>query len=257
VQLTNRVVLVTHAASELGRSIAALCAELGASVVLTDTNPAAGAEIVTWIESAGHAATFVDVDHNQEESLQSAVGEAILNFGSLTGVVLCPPSSAPGDALACTIEEWERDVGAETRAAWMLVRAALPFLKEARCGSIVAVAGGERRGRRAFRDTVREAAVTAMIRSWAADFGPHGVRANALVAGSLETAELKRAVGAEPEAASRLARIKTVVPLGRMGRPEEIAQAAVFLMSDAASYVSGATLRVDGGQCAAGEAAEA
>lgn len=247
--LANHVVLIVGATQEIGRSIAFNAAEEGASILVADTDAVRGTELQTQLEDSGHSAAFVEIDLSSEESVQAVVGEAVLSFGNLTSVVVCIPSGARGNATTVDLEQWSQHALAALRGSAWAARFALPFLKTSTRGSILVVMAGTeaRAAADAFSQSTINAALGGAVRSLAVDLGRHGVRVNAVVADALEPAALGRPVDTEaatnpPVDAARC------VPLGRLGRIDEVARVATFLISDSASFISGTIVPVDGGR---------
>lgn len=241
--LEHQVVVVTEATTPLGRAIATRCSDEGAAVVLAGSNEEEGYALQTALEDGGRQAAFSKSDPSDEDSLQTAVGDAIMTFGAISSVVNLVQPQAAADALSMTPEQWSEQTDASVRSAWLTCRYALPFLRKSQNASIVNVSptsGGRARAQNLIAATT-EAALGALTRSLAVDFGPHDIRVNAVGFGALEID------AAAVEEAER-GRMAEEHPLRRLGTPEEIAAVVTFLLSPAASFVSGANVIVDGGR---------
>ena len=247
--LQGRTAIVTGAGSTVARAIVRAFAAAGARVVAADVDEDV-AEVVESVRSAGGEAHFTACDVADEDQVQALMGDAVLAFGGVDILVNAAVKRVEGDALSVTREDWASTMGASVEASWLCARYALPFMKSATGPSIVNLTSthAERTMPRRFLHATSRAALLGMTRSMAIDFGRMGVRVNALMLGCIQTPRLERRLekGSDPEDAFR--RILAAHPLGRLGTPEEAAKAALFLASDASSFVTGATLVVDGGR---------
>lgn len=247
--LANHVLLIVGATREIGRSIAFNAAEEGASILVADVDPVRGTELQTQLENSGHSAAFVECDPSSEESVQAVVGEAVLSFGNLTSVVICLPAAAVGNATTIDLEQWSQSALNALRGSAWAARFALPFLKTSTRGSILLVLTGadSRAAADSFAQSTINSALAGAVRSMAVDLGRHGVRVNAIVADALEPAMLGRPAEGDAAKAPTVDAAQ-FVPLGRLGRIDEVARVATFLISDSASFINGTVLPVDGGR---------
>lgn len=251
-KLDGRTLLLCGGAGALERRIALRCAEDGASIVLINANRELSLAVVADVEGRNGSASFVDTDLRDEAAVQSAIGDAIMTFGSIDGLIFSSPQQPAGDALEIDGPTWDAALDLDLRGAWLCCRNALPFLKRSGHGSIVLVARSDARATtpRALLAATCSSALLGMTRSLAIDLGPHGIRANAILTGYVETDESHRALAATPDPEAEVHRILAVHPLGRFGRPRDVAGAVVFLLSDDAAFVTGSELLVDGGRAA-------
>ena len=251
-RLADKVVVITGGGSSIGRAVSIKAAQEGGRVVVADKNEGAGHAVVEAILESGGEATFALVDVTDESQVQTMVGDAILAYGSLHGLVNAMSYRASGDPHTTTKEEWEKSLAHNLESAWICARTCAPFLKAAGDGSIVHVAPTHvlRTMPRTFPYAVTKGALLAMSRSMAIDFGPQGIRSNVLVTGYVQSDHTERRLqeSEDPEASFR--RVLSMHPLGRIGTPEQIAGAACFLLSDDAAFVNGTTLVADGGRSA-------
>jgi glucose 1-dehydrogenase len=244
-------VLVTGAASGIGR---ATCLRLArdaraaggpAAVAAVDVAPAADLErLAAELRALGAAALPLRGDMGDPEAPARVVAEAVERLGGLDAVVSNAGINRPGALLACALEDWDRMFAVNTRATWLLSRAAHPVLARSR-GAIVAVASmsGSHAHANLGAYGPSKAALIMLVRVLAQELGPHGIRVNAVSPGMVRTGMTAR-VYADPElAAARDA----LVPLGRVAAPEDVADVVAFLLGADARYVTGHDLVVDGG----------
>ncbi|WP_454914784.1 SDR family NAD(P)-dependent oxidoreductase [Xanthobacter sediminis] len=245
--LAGKVALVTGAASGIGRAQARLFAAAGAGVVAVDRDAAGVEAVAAAIAEAGDTAIGVAADLSDAADIARVVAAAIGGFGRID---ILGNTAGLHDgfirSLETTDEMWDRIFAVNVKAVFRLTNAVLPGMLAQGGGVIVniasvsaTVAGG---GGPAY--TASKHAVLGYTRQLAYDYGRKGIRANALCPGMVETG-MTRDVLADPE--SRLVKAVTAVPAGRTGQPEDIAAAALFLASDAAAFMHGAAMLVDGG----------
>jgi NAD(P)-dependent dehydrogenase (short-subunit alcohol dehydrogenase family) len=246
----GRVSLVTGAGSGIGRAMAVAFAKAGAHVVVADIDVAGAAQTAAEI---GDAAIAVAVDISSETSVEGLVTRALETFGHLD--VLCNNAGII-DSLALpadmTLAEWERVLRINLTGPFLVTHAVLPHMLSRGSGVIVNTASeaGIRGGAAGAAYTASKHGVIGLTRSVAWAYANDGIRCNAIVPGPTETAGM--AVQAAKFDPKGFARLQPVISLnGRIAQPEESADVAVFLASDAASFVNGAILPVDGGWAAA------
>lgn len=251
-RLPNKVALITGGGSSLGRAIALKFAEEGARVVVADRDPAVGRQVVESILEAGREATYSAVDVTDESSIQAMVGDAIVAYGTLNIVVNCISYRTTGDALSVDREEWAKSLTLNLESAWLCSRYSAPFLKAAGGGALVHIASthAQRTMPRQFPYAVSKGALVPMSRSMAIDFGPQGIRSNVIIPGHVQSDHTERLLQESADPEGNFRRVLSVHPLGRVGTPQDIASAALFLASDEAQFITGATLVVDGGRSA-------
>jgi NAD(P)-dependent dehydrogenase (short-subunit alcohol dehydrogenase family) len=251
-RLDGKVALITGAGSGMGRAAAELFASEGARIVVTDVVDEAGDASVGAVKEKGGEAVFVHADVSQASDCAEMVRVATSTFGGLH-ILYNNAGVFPGDdggVLDTPESTWERVMQINLKGVWLGCRAGIPAMLESGGGSIVNVASfvalmGAATAQIAY--TASKGGVLSMTREIAVEYARQGIRANALCPGPIETPLLQELL-ADP---ARRARRMVHIPMGRLGRAEELAKAALFLASDDASFMTGAALVVDGGITAA------
>jgi NAD(P)-dependent dehydrogenase (short-subunit alcohol dehydrogenase family) len=246
-RLTGRTALVTGATSNIGRAIAEAFAAEGAHVVVSGRSAERGAEVVEGIRARGGRADFVRADLDGSAAASRALAEeATRVLGGRIDVLVNNAGIYPGATTPATDEKtFDRVYAVNVKAPFFLTAAVAPAMAAAGGGAIVNLGSWIARlgipvG--ALYSSTKGAMET-LTRAWAAEFGPRGVRVNAISPGVVLTANAEDAGVAEV--------MMRGTPAGRMGTPEEIASAAVYLAADESSFVHGIVLDVDGGRTTA------
>jgi 3-oxoacyl-[acyl-carrier protein] reductase len=251
-RLAGTIALITGASRNIGRAIALAFAAEGADLVLnTRANREELDAVAAECRKAGVRVLPVLGDIADAGAVDSMVSRAAADLGPVD-VLVCNAAIRPHKPVTETsLEEWHRVVGVNLHSAFYLARAVVPAMKERRRGSLIAIGGQSSLTGRANTAAVTAAktGLLGFVRALAAELGPFGIRANMVIPGFMDTErryaewypEFRQAPPGAPEQLER-------IPLGRLGRPEEIADACVFLASDASAYVTGDTIRVMGGR---------
>jgi NAD(P)-dependent dehydrogenase (short-subunit alcohol dehydrogenase family) len=221
----------------------------GAAVLVADLDEAGGLAVVESIANEGGRAAFAYCDVTQAADCQRAVQQAVDALGGLDILVNSAGIIRRATVLDTTEAEWDRVMAVNVKSIFLLSKSAIPVMEQAGGGAIVNVASGWGLvgGRNAVSYCASKAAVVNMTRAMALDHGEENIRVNCICPGDTDTPMLReeaRQLGQADEAFQADAADR---PLKRVGTPEDIAQAALYLVSDAAAFVTGSALVVDGG----------
>jgi NAD(P)-dependent dehydrogenase (short-subunit alcohol dehydrogenase family) len=248
-QLAGKVALITGGASGIGRAAALLFAREGAAIALADVNADAGQQVVDEIIEAGGRAFFELTDVAASADCRGFVERAIREFGRIDVLFNNAGIIRRSTVLDLSEEDWDRVMAVNVKSIYLLSRAAIPHMQKAGGGAIVNTSSGWglAGGAKAAVYCASKGAVVLLTKAMAIDHGPHKIRVNCICPGDTDTPLLReeaRQLGVEN---SRFFAESAKRPLGRAGTPEEIAQAVLYLASDASSFVTGTALVVDGG----------
>ncbi|HJT01204.1 MAG TPA: glucose 1-dehydrogenase [Terriglobales bacterium] len=248
-RVQGKVALITGAASGIGRASALLFAKEGAAVAIVDVNEKAGKAVAREIGEKGGQVFFAQADVTCTADCQHAVRAVAEKYGSLHILFNNAGIIRRASVLNLSEEEWDRVMEVNLKSVFLMSKFAIPILEKSGGGSIINTASGWglTAGPKAAAYCASKGAVVLLTKAMAIDHGPQNIRVNCICPGDTDTPMLRseaQQLGAETgrflqEAAQR--------PLQRVGTPEEIAQAALYLASDAASFVTGTALVVDGG----------
>jgi meso-butanediol dehydrogenase/(S,S)-butanediol dehydrogenase/diacetyl reductase len=241
----DQVAIVTGAGSGIGRETARRLAVEGALVVVADRDGDGAEAVADEIAAAGGTAiaTRTDVSVTAEVAAMTAAARA--SFGPVDVLVNNAAIAQGDDVLAIDEATWDEELAVDLKAAFLCAKEALPDMIERRRGAIVNIAtvnALSALGQEAY--SAAKAGLVSLTRSLAVRYGRYGVRANAVAPGTVRTAIWRRRLEKDPEVFEKLA---PWYPLGRVGEPEDVAHAVLFLASDEAAWITGVVLRVDGG----------
>ncbi|GIV88056.1 MAG: short chain dehydrogenase [Chloroflexus sp.] len=246
----GKVALVTGAASGIGRASALAFAREGAKVVVADVNVAGGEETVALCRAANTDAIFVRCDVSQSNEVEQLIAQAVDTFGRIDFA----HNNAGIEGVQATLvdypeEVWDRVIDINLKGVWLCMKYEIRQMLQQGGGAIVntsSVAGlSGSRGVSAY--VASKHGIVGITKAAALEYARSGIRVNAICPGTIHTAMIDRFTQGDPEV---LAQFAEGEPIGRLGSPEEVANAVVWLCSEKASFITGATLPVDGGRLA-------
>jgi NAD(P)-dependent dehydrogenase (short-subunit alcohol dehydrogenase family) len=243
VKLEGKVAFITGFGSGLGQAIAVLFAKEGAAVAGTSTTETKGRKTVAMIEAAGQKALFAPGDVSNSAQMKALIDEAVKQFGGLDIVVNSAGVRTNGSITEITEKQWDRTIEVNLKGVFVVSRLAIPEMIK-RGGGVILNIGARsgmagQAGRAAY--CASKGGMVTLTEAMAMDYAHERIRVNCICPGPTRTPMVDTST---PE---KLARYKTRVPVGRIGEPEDIARAALYLASDDASMVTAAILPVDGG----------
>lgn len=246
-RLEGKVTLVTGGGSGIGRASALAFAREGGKVIIADVAIVSGKETVQITKRAGGEAIFVEADVTKAAEVEALVDKAVKTYGRLDCAFNNAGIEGSGSLTAdCSEENWDRTINVNLKGVWLCIKYEIPWMLNHGGGaivnmsSVVGLVGAENRP--AY--VASKHGIVGLTKAAALEYAKSGIRVNAVCPGIIRTPMMDRITSGDPQAeASRIER----EPVGRMGTPEEIAEAVVWLCSDAASFVTGHTMIVDGG----------
>jgi NAD(P)-dependent dehydrogenase (short-subunit alcohol dehydrogenase family) len=257
-RLENKVAIVTGAGSGIGRAAAIRFAAEGAAVVCADLFGPTAEATAAVARDAGNDAVSVEVDVADSGSVGALVEQCVTTYGRLDVLYANAGVGGVGNAIDTDEAEWARVIGINLTGVWLCAKYALPHMVSAGSGAIVnqASIGGLIGVPAVAAYAAAKAGVIGLTRQMALDFAPSGVRVNAIAPGTVSTPlvqgiwEKGAGLVSGGDLAAREAAAAAVYPLKRIGTPDDIANLALFLASDEASWITGAVYVVDGGKTA-------
>jgi NAD(P)-dependent dehydrogenase (short-subunit alcohol dehydrogenase family) len=248
-RLNDKIGIVTGAGSGIGRACAIALAKEGARVALVGRRKD---HIERVAREIGDRAFAIAADVSQTGEIKRLLDETVNRFGGLNTLVNNAGVLHVGTVEQITEEQWDHTFNLNVRSVWLLSRAALPHMRKGGGGSIINLASVlgivGARNRAAYAPS--KGAMVQLTKCMAIDHGHENIRVNAICPSFVETELTAHLVGQAPDAATFRGERTAAHPIGRLGRPEDIAGLAVYLASDESSWVTGAVLPVDGGYVA-------
>ncbi len=248
-RLQGKSAIITGAASGIGRAAALLFAREGASVLIVDLNQAAGRKVEQEISSSGGRAKFEPADVTDGADCHRIVKRALDLFGGVSILFNNAGIIRRASILETSEEDWDRVMSVNVKSIFLMSKEAVPIMARAGGGTIINTASGWglAGGTQAAAYCASKGAVVLLTKAMAVDHGPQNIRVNCICPGDTDTPMLRDEARQLGEISDRFLADAARRPLARLGKPEEIAQAALFLASDASSFVTGSALVVDGG----------
>ncbi len=248
-QFEGKVVLLTGGAHGIGRATAIRFAEAGASVTVCDVQEDKGQETVSLIERAGGRALFVRCNVTSAADCEAAVNKTVETFGGIDVLFNNAGITRRANVVETTEEEWDAVMAVNIKSMFLMSKYVVPQLIKRGGGAIVNTSSGWGivGGANAVSYCASKGAVVLLTKAMACDHGKDNIRVNCVCPGDTDTPMLRneaKQLGLEEEALVNEGHLR---PLGRVGQPEEIADAVLYLASDASSFVSGTSLVIDGG----------
>lgn len=244
-RLNHKIAIVTGAGSGIGRAIAELFAQEGARVVVDDRHADRAQETVQRIKAVGGEAVPVEADVSQREAVEAMVAQALAAFGRIDILVNNAAVGTGDDILQIDEAGWDTGLAVVLKSVYLCSKAVLPGMIAQKSGAIVNIAsvnGLTGLGEEAY--SAAKAGVINLTQNMALKYGRFNVRANVICPGTIQTPIWEPQLEKDPQIFERLV---PWYPLGRIGQPEDIAKAALFLASDESAWITGVTLPVDGG----------
>ena len=248
-KLQDKTVIVTGATSGMGAAIAKIFAVEGARVVVAGRNRQRGAEIVKDITQQNSEAIFVQCDVSTIDGNQHLVNETLRCYGAIDIVVMSAGMLGLGSITEVSPEIWHHTINTNLNSVFYLLRLAIPEMKQREKGNIIII--GSIAAQKAFPNhpaySATKGALVPLVKQIALDYGPE-IRANVICPGPIDTPLIWDSAKAFPDPEKAVAEAANATVLKRLGTPEDVAKAALFLATDDSSFITGTTLVVDGGR---------
>lgn len=244
--LTGKVAVVTGSTRGIGKAVARTLAEAGCSVVISSRNADACVAVTKEFEADSLKVLAIPCHVGRKEQLTALVDQTRDRFGEID-ILVCNAATNPvyGPMHTVSDDAFDKVINTNLRSVFQLCNMVCPSMAKRGTGSVIVMSSiaGIRGDTVLGAYGISKAAETALVRNLAVEWGPAGVRANAIAPGLIKT-DFARALWEDPD---RLEKVETITPLRRIGQPEEIAGVALFLASDVSSFVTGQTIVADGG----------
>ena len=251
-RLRGKTAIITGAAAGIGKASALLFSLEGAALILADLDEAGGEHAAEEIRATGGWAAFVRTDVSIKRDVQDLISQAVALQGKIDVLFNNAAINYYGKITDTPEDAWERVMSVNVGGVYLGCKYAIPVMQSIGGGSIINTASAAAlvglRNQAVY--TASKGAVLQLTKNLALDYADSGIRVNALCPGVTATEMTLKLIADAPDPAAMRQRFDVARPMGRMGMPAEIAQAALFLASDESSYMTGSSLVVDGGYCA-------
>jgi NAD(P)-dependent dehydrogenase (short-subunit alcohol dehydrogenase family) len=248
-ELEGRVALVTGAAQGIGQSVARRLAKAGATVIVADIDEDGGKSVAGGIVADGGDALFIRTDVGVMQDVRAATDLAITAHGRLDILVNNAARGFRGAVDAIEESDWNEAINTNLTSVWRGMKCAVPHMRARGSGSIINM--GSVLAFTGFHDyaaySAAKGGINALTQQAALDLAVAGIRVNAVAPGTIMTPLNQKVFDAAPDPQALIDQWNAAHPIGRFGQPDEVAEAVLFLASDRASFITGTTLRVDGG----------
>lgn len=248
-RMDGKIAVVTGGASGIGRATAEKLCELGASVAILDRDAESARAAVETLRQAGHEASFHPCDVTLESEVKSAMAAAVQHYGGINVLVSNAGIQRYGDVVSTSSRLWDETMDVHVKGCFYATKYAIPAMIASGGGAVVVVSSVQ-----SFTAINNSAAYVAakhallgITRSIALDFASRNIRANCICPGAIDTPMLRHTAEMTGSPEKMLGTLGRMHAMGRIGRPEEVANAIAFLASDEASFITGTSLVVDGG----------
>jgi 3-oxoacyl-[acyl-carrier protein] reductase len=252
-ELNGRVALVTGGTQGIGKACAIKLAQEGAKVVIAARGKELLENVASEIRANGGSVTTVQADVSQDTECTRIIDEVIAAYGKIDILINNAGTSATGEFESVTDEGWQADFDLKLFAAIRLSRLAIPYMKQGNWGRIINVTniGAKQPAAKSMPTTVTRAAGLAMTKALSREFAPNNILVNSVCIGLIKAGQHERKAAKAGISVDELyENLGKEIPLGRVGRAEEVANVVAFLASEAASYVTGSSINLDGGKSA-------
>ena len=248
-RFTGKVVIITGSGAGIGQAAAVAFAREGAKVVVNSVTEKSGAETLALVEKQGGEGIYVQGDVSKSEDVKKIVAATIGRFGTVDVLVNVAGIVIAGSADNTRVEDWDKMMDVNAKGTFMMIREVLPCMLEKHHGSIVNIASiaAQKGLKDRFAYSASKGAVLSMSHSLAAEYVDQGIRCNVVCPGTILTPSLQYRIDHAENPEAMKADFFARQPIGRLGKPEEVAEAILFAADDAAGFMTSAVVSINGG----------